>query len=187
MNLTRTYRNTPIIRVALAAASLLAAGSLWVAPAPPPAKNVHLVREAETGRFWRGAAPRKDTLRALAASARERGVKVTLVDLRKPATKDDLSGRDSKLTPKGEAALAKDLGMEYLAISALDKSLPSRLEQALRRGDIYMHCMYGVNRTGFATARYARAGKHNLGTKGLGVRDWKQGDAFQARLEKRKP
>jgi hypothetical protein len=45
--------------------------------------------------------------------------------------------------------------------------------------------MYGVNRTGFATARYARSTGAKVPDDGLGKRDWKQGDAFQQRIEKR--
>src|SRR5205085_2012864 len=63
---------------------------------------------------------------------------------------------------------------------------PARIEQALRQGDVYMHCMYGVNRTGFATARFARATGEALSHSGLGARDWRQGDAFQARLDHRR-
>jgi hypothetical protein len=171
--------------------ALLGSFSLMLAPAaapkageiaPPPGYNVHLVREAKGRRFWRGAAPRRDTLEALAASARQRGVPVTLVDLRRPATADDVSGKQSKLSPAGEADAARELGLGYLSLSALDREFATKLWKAVAKGDVYMHCMYGVNRTGFAVARYAYTTGETVDRTGLGPRDWKQGNAFQARL-----
>jgi hypothetical protein len=44
--------------------------------------------------------------------------------------------------------------------------------------------MYGVNRTGFAVARYATAKGLDVGREGLGVRDWRDGAAFEARRSK---
>ncbi|MFN3653178.1 MAG: hypothetical protein ACK47B_26655 [Armatimonadota bacterium] len=178
-------RRTRAALLSAGAALTLAAGLLaQAAPAPPPGYNVHLVREADGHRFWRGGGPKRETLKYLAKSAGIRGTTVTLIDLRHPPTKDDVSGRDGKLSPKAEAALAKELGLKYVAISALDKGLDARLQKALAEGDVYMHCMYGVNRTGFAAARYARSAKVETSRKGLGPRDWRQGDAFQARLER---
>src|SRR5438552_2973210 len=100
----------------VSAASLLAVGLLsaaTAAPAPPPGFNVHLVRETGSSRFWRGGAPRKDTLGALASAARKRGVSVTLIDLRAPASADDRSGKSGRLAPADEAALAPKLGLQY--------------------------------------------------------------------------
>lgn len=165
--------------------TLLGGASVQAAPAPPPGFNVHLIQETETGRFWRGGAPKNETLAALAKEARSRGVTVTLIDLRKPANRDDKSGKAKRLSPAAEELATRRLGMSYVAISALDRTLPDRLAAALRQGDVYMHCMYGVNRTGFATARYARAKGLKVPDKGLGKRDWKQGDAFQIRLGKK--
>lgn len=170
-------------------ASLLAGALLLpaqAAPAPPPGPNVHLVRERNGNRFWRGGGPRKPTLEALAADARKRGVTLTLIDLRTPANKDDRSGKDGRLAPAHEEALARQLGAKYLPLNALDRSLPKRIDAALQQGDVYMHCMYGVNRTGFATARYARDAGIEVTRKGLGKRDWNQGDAFQANLQRAK-
>jgi len=161
----------------------MAAGTA-AGPKPPPGPNVHLVRESGGRSFWRGGAPREETLRALAASAQERNVPVTLFDLRHPANQDDRSGKDRRLSPEREAALARKLGLRYLSISALDRSLPQKLRASLAEGDVYMHCMYGVNRTGFAAARYGRAAGQKLDRKGLGPHDWEQGDRYQARLEK---
>jgi hypothetical protein len=149
---------------------------------PPPGHNVHLVQESPSGRFWRGGAPGADTLEALARTAKARGKTATLIDLRTPPNRDDQSGKGGRLAPKAEAALAKRLGLRYVAVSALDKALPARLKQAAQSGDVYIHCMYGVNRTGFAVARYARATKQQVDRAGLGKRDYAQGDAFQARL-----
>jgi hypothetical protein len=150
------------------------------APASPPGFNVFVVQEKNGTRFYRGGAPRKDTMESLARSARARGVGVTLVDLRKPAFKDDGSGKGGRLSPSQEEALAKKLGLRYVPINALDKGLPAKLAAYQKQGDIYMHCMYGVNRTGFATARFCRATGVKTSTEGLGKRDWKQGDAFEA-------
>jgi hypothetical protein len=170
-----------------AAASLLALalfGAAAAAPEPPPGFNIHLVRETGSSRFWRGGAPRKDTLESLATAARKRGGVVTLFDLRKPANSDDRSSKAGRLSPADEESLARKLGLRYEAVSALDRTLPTRLDEALARGDVYMHCMYGVNRTGFATARYARAERVSVDKTGLGKHDWKQGDAFQAALRR---
>jgi hypothetical protein len=150
-------------------------------PPAPPGYNVHLVRQSAPGRFWRGGAPQERTLAALAAAAKERGVAVTLVDLRRPAKPDDRSGKGGRLTPQREESRARELGLGYLAVSALDSSLPQRIEAMLRKGDVYLHCMYGVNRTGFAVARYATAQGVDVGREGLGVRDWRDGAAFEAR------
>jgi hypothetical protein len=173
---------SPVSRPVLLAAALLVAGAAAGAPQPPPGFNVHLVHENARGRFWRGGAPRRETLDALAAGARKRGVTVTLVDLRTPPNRDDQSGKGGRLSPKDEAALAQKLGMRYLPLSALDRKLGAQLKEAVARGDVYMHCMYGVNRTGFATARFARAEDLKVSTEGLGRRDWKQGDTFQSQL-----
>ncbi len=155
------------------------------APGTPPGHNVHLVREGERGRFWRGGAPRAETLRALARSARERGVPVTLVDLRVPPTRDDLGGKGGRLSPAAEARLARELGLRYVAVSALDRGLLAKLGRAVEAGDVYLHCMYGVNRTGFAVARWARDTGQSPAREGLGERDWRQGEAFQDRLAPR--
>lgn len=160
----------------------LLAAPLAAAPLPPPGHNVHLVQETPAGRFWRGGAPSAETVEALARTAKARGKSVTLVDLRTPANRDDQSGKDGRLAPKAEAELAKRLGLKYVAVSALDKSLPSRLKEAAQSGDVYIHCMYGVNRTGFAVGRYARATGQQVDRTGLGKRDYNQGDAFQARV-----
>jgi hypothetical protein len=166
-------------------ALLLATGISAPAPPAPPGFNVHLVREIPTGRFWRGGAPRPDTLQALAASAQARKARVTLIDLRSPAHADDLSGKGGRLSPAREAEEARKLGLRYESVSALDRHLLERVQAALEQGDVYLHCMYGVNRTGFAAARYARATGQQIGTEGLGPRDWRQGDRFQERLEGR--
>lgn len=164
--------------------------SLFLAPAAqpparvaaPPGRNIHLVQETPSGRFWRGAAPGVDTLEALARAAKARGKSATLVDLRTPPSADDRSGKGGRLPPDAEAAQARRLGLRYLAVSALDRKLPERLQQVGRAGDVYIHCMYGVNRTGFAVARFARFTGRPVNRSGLGKRDFAEGDAFQARL-----
>ena len=152
-------------------------------PAPPPGYNVHLVQETKSGRLWRGGAPRKDTLEALAASAKKRHVTVTLLDLRTPANADDKSGKAGRLSPAQEKALCIKLGLRYEPISALGAKLTDQISQALTTGDAYLHCMYGVNRTGYATARYACAAQVHVDTAGLGKHDWEQGYAHQRRIK----
>lgn len=166
--------------------TLFAPIPLAAAPAPPPGFNVHLVQETATGRIWRGGAPRKDTAAALAESARRRGVGLTFVDLRTPPNRDDRTAKRGRLTPAAEKATAAALGARYLAVSALDPQFPARLREAARRGDVYIHCMYGVNRTGFAVARYATAERLAPPREGLGRRDWAQGTSFQARLQSKR-
>jgi hypothetical protein len=166
---------------AAASLSLLLAAATWAAP---PGFNIHLVAERPEGRFWRGGAPRRDTVEALARSARARGVDLTLVDLRHPMTADDRRESQGRLSPDSEQAMARQLGVRYLSISALDHCLCDQLREAAERGDVYMHCMYGVNRTGFALARFARASRLAVSRAGLGTRDWAQGESFQARLNR---
>jgi hypothetical protein len=170
-----------LLAIAACCVFLITGGTAARATDSLPGFNVHLVRNGAKGRFWRGGAPKKETLQALSASARARGVKVTLFDLRSPAMADDRSRKGGRLSPVEEAALAAKLGLRYVAINALNRELPARIREALREGDVYIHCMYGVNRTGFAVARYARAAGVEVSRKGLGARDWKQGTAFQAR------
>jgi hypothetical protein len=163
-----------------AAGAMEPAGAGKSAPKLPPGFNVHSVAEAEGRRFLRGGAPRKDTLEALVRDARARGVTLTLVDLRHPANSDDRSGKGGRLSPKQEQAAAAKLGARYVSISALDKEFTGRLQQWRKAGDVYLHCMYGVNRTGFAVARYARAEGAKPSRTGLGKRDWAQGERFEA-------
>ncbi len=170
-------------RLALPAALALTLLPLPAAAANPPGFNVYVVQQKPGSTFYRGGAPRKDTMEALAKAAKAKGKTVTLVDLRTPPFKDDVSGKGGRLSPAQEAAMAKKLGIRYVAINALKKDLPTQLKQFQQRGDVYVHCMYGVNRTGFAVARFARAHKVKVDTTRLGKRDIKQGDAFQKRLE----
>ena len=153
-----------------------------VSEAAPPARNVHLVLKRDGNLFWRGAAPRSDTVEALLRAARARNVQVTLIDLRHPFTRDDLTGAERKLTPAQESKLAEQLGAHYHSLSAMDKKLPSLIDAALKKGDVYIHCMYGVNRTGFAVARFALAEHEQPDRVGLGKKDWDEGAAFQRRV-----
>ena len=166
-------------------ASALPAPSLAKeACAAPPGFNVHRVLVNPDGHvFWRGGAPRIDTVEALAREAERRGVTVTLIDLRNPPSTDDLSGKGGRLSPDGEVSRGAQKGLHVISVSALDKELPSKIHLALKQGDVYVHCMYGVNRTGFAVARYARRYRASVSRDGLGKRDWEQGTAFEKRLE----
>ena len=145
----------------------------------PPGHNVHLVREVDGHRFWRGGAPTKATVQALVDSAKARKVQVTFVDLRAPDNADDRSGKGGRLSPVQEKALAEKSGARYVQISALKKPMVDTVKDALKRGDVYIHCMYGVNRTGFACARYATALKIDIPRDKLGKRDWQEGVTFQ--------
>ena len=167
---------------------LLPLQPIWAEEAPasaPPGINVHLVVRRQTGTLWRGAGPRRDTVLALRDSAKARKVKLMLIDLRHPATTDDVSGKDGRLSPQAESQLAQELGINYRSISAMDNGLPAMIAEALRHGDVYIHCMYGVNRTGFAVGRYATADRIKADRQGLGEKDWLDGVHFQQRLEKR--
>ncbi|MHB2016529.1 MAG: protein-tyrosine phosphatase family protein [Candidatus Xenobia bacterium] len=149
------------------------------ADAPPPGFNVHEVAHTLHGTFWRGGAPRRDTVQALQKAAAAQHRTVTFIDLRHPANGDDTSGKQGRLSPADEQKLAASLGLHYLSISALDPDLIQRIDRALHQGDVYIHCMYGVNRTGFAVARWSLADHVATSRNGLGVRDWADGAAFQ--------
>lgn len=168
------------------AALIATAGGAAASTGLPPGFNVHVVREKDGTRFLRGGAPRKDTLQSLAQSAKARGVPVTLVDLRHPANGDDRSGKGGRLSPKQEEAEARRLGFRYVSVSALSAGLPERLEKLRQEGDVYLHCMYGVNRTGFAVARYAHAHGTQPSRTGLGKRDWRQGVAHETARRRRR-
>ena len=148
-------------------------------PSAPPGFNVYLVRQAGGRSFWRGGAPTQATLAALAAAARRRNAPITFIDLRTPPNRDDRSGKGGRLSPTQEQQRVRELGYRYLALSALDPALPARVEAASREGDVYLHCMYGVNRTGFAVGRWAHAVGVSVGRTGLGERDWRQGVAHE--------
>lgn len=149
----------------------------------PPGHNVHTVTKTDAGTmFWRGGGVRKDTLQALQARAKETGRPVTLIDLRHPPFDDDLKGGGGRLAPAAEEKTARELGLRYRSISALDKGLVPVIDEALKKGDVYIHCMYGVNRTGFAVGRYATARNLKVERTKLGERDWKQGVDFQRNM-----
>ncbi len=149
----------------------------------PPGFNIHRVLRRKGHVFWRGGTPRLDTLKAVLARARARGVTVTFIDLRHPANADDRSGRGGRLTPHSEKRASLEAGAHYLSISALDHALIPDIDRALARGDVYIHCMYGVNRTGFAIGRFAVAEHLQVGRVGIGKRDYHEGVAFEKRLE----
>lgn len=157
---------------------------LLVAPAlaDPPGHNIHLVMKKDQNSFWRGGGPTRETMLALQASAKGFGHPVTVIDLRHPAFDDDCIPHAGRLTPNGEEKMASELGLRYHSISALDKGLVPLIDKALAEGDVYLHCQYGVNRTGFAVGRYATARNLKVDRAKMGERDWNQGVAFQKRL-----
>ena len=152
--------------------------------AQPPGHNVHRVIDHEQNTLWRGGGPTRETLQALQASAQENHRPITLIDLRHPPFADDLRGGGGRLTPAGEEKMALGLGLRYRSISALDKSLIQVIDEALEQGDVYIHCQYGVNRTGFAVGRYATARDLKVDRQKMGERDWNQGVNFQRRIQK---
>jgi len=86
------------------------------------------------------------------------------------------------VTRRLSAGVVQDIAaVDYVSISALDGSLAERLHGLLARGDVYMHCMYGHNRTGFAAARYATAMHIKIDRGGLSRRDYALGAAFEKR------
>ena len=154
-------------------------------PAPPPGHNVHRVVEQDEHLFWRGGGPTRETMLALQATARQQQRPLTLIDLRHPPFDDDRRGGGGRLSPAGEKRLANQLGLRYRAVSALDKDLIAIIDEALQAGDVYLHCQYGVNRTGFAVARYATARGLKVDRRKLGERDWNQGVRFQKNRRKK--
>src|SRR5688500_15868299 len=79
----RVFSKLVLMKVAASATAVLLAFGVSAAEAPP-GHNVHLIREVNGSRFWRGGAPTKDTVRALVDSAKARKVQLTFVDLRAP-------------------------------------------------------------------------------------------------------
>jgi hypothetical protein len=163
-----------IVSAALAVLLLAAAP----AGADPPGFNVHEVTTVHGHTMWRGGAPTPETMKALAKAAKTDGA-VTIFDLRHPDNSDDNSGKGGRLSPSGEAKMAQQYGLRYVSVSALGKNLPEQIDAALKKGDVYIHCMYGVNRTGFACGRLATRDHLTIERKGIGARDYDQGAAFE--------
>lgn len=149
--------------------------SMACALAPPPGFNIHLVREAYDHVLWRGGAPRRDTLEGLQKLAQERHIPLTLIDLRYPSQYYDKDHNEGRLSPAEEARLARALGLRYQTTSSRSAGLPARIDKALQEGDVYVHCMFGVNRTGFTMARYATAYGLEFDRAFLGESDWEAG------------
>lgn len=145
----------------------------------PPGFNVHFVCSYGWGKMWRGGAPTAQTLAWLGRHARQHNLTLTLIDLRAPASSDDVSGKGKRFTPTQEKLWARREHHAYYSMSALDAKLLPTLEQARRKGDVYIHCMYGVNRTGFAIGRFTVSTGAAIDKSGLGARDIKQGVDFQ--------
>lgn len=171
------------VGVLAVSAALLLARTSTAAPDTLPGINVHLVRTTQTGRFWRGSAPLPETLEALAASAHRRHTSVTVIDLRYPVRKMDEVIQNGRLRPWDEVPVCQKLGLRYLTFSEFRPDLPAQIAKALAQGDVYLHCMYGKNRTGFAVARYACANNLVLNYDGLGEGDVIGGVAFQRKMK----
>jgi protein tyrosine/serine phosphatase len=140
MTVTRTrFRNIP---AALFAIMALAVASFAQQNAFPQVKIKNFGQMDE--RFYRGAQPKKEDYKALAAL----GIK-TVIDLRDDATDYERSSVEA-------------LGMHYVNIPMNDKSYPQEAEIAEflklvndpATGKFYVHCAGGRHRTGVMGAVY---------------------------------
>ncbi len=97
--LERVYSKHVLMKAGAAGAALALAVGVLAAEAPS-GHNVHLVREVNGRRFWRGGAPTKETVRDLVDAGKSRGVQVTFVE---PSGNDEpLGGKhDEFLIPEG--------------------------------------------------------------------------------------
>lgn len=145
----------------------------------PTGHNVFKVLETDRSILWRGGAPSKETILELAEFSKKYNRSVTLIDLRKPERAYDLSGDNGGLTSVEEKNLSERNGLNYLRISALDPSFCEVVIDKLKAGDVYLHCMYGVNRTGFAIGRLSIDQGAEFDIEGLGKRDVRSGENFE--------
>lgn len=147
--------------------------------------NVHLVAQGPGTLLFRGGAPTPDTLKWLQTLARQRGVPLTLVDLRTPPRPYDLNQENGRLAPDREKSLLAQGGNRYVPLSALDKKFTSTMASLTSKpGIVYFHCQYGVNRTGFALGRLVVNTGLKLDRTGVGERDFNQGVAYEQKLKK---
>ncbi|GEM_PF-6931894 len=150
----------------------------------PTAHNVYKVLEGDRSILWRGGAPTKETILELAEFSKKHNRSVTLIDLRKPERDYDRSGDNGGLTIHEEKNLSESNGLNYLRISALDSKFCEVLGEKLKEGDVYLHCMYGVNRTGFAIGRFSIDQGAEYDIEGLGKRDVRSGEKFEETYKK---
>lgn len=184
-----TTRAAACIALLSAPASLNDNFSIILHNKPPPrdsvldfnlkGHNVYKVLESPNSILWRGGAPTNETISDLAEFSKKHNRKVTLIDLRKPERAYDLSGDNGGLTSYEEKNLSKSNGLNYLRISALDPAFCDIVTEKLKGGDVYLHCMYGVNRTGFAIGRLSIDQGATFDTEGLGKRDVRSGENFE--------
>ena len=147
--------------------------------------NVHLVAQGPGTLLFRGGAPTPDTLKWLQTLARQRGVPLTLVDLRTPPRPYDRNHENGRLSPEREKNLLAQGGNRYVPLSALDKKFTNAMGALTSQpGIVYFHCQYGVNRTGFALGRLVVDTGLKLDRTGVGERDFNQGVAFEKKLKK---
>ncbi len=146
-----------------------------------PGHNVHVVSASEGYLFLRGAAPTTQTMSWLLEVAKKTGLPLTMVDLRVPVRDYDKNGEGGRLSPATEKGLTEKAGHTYVPRSALAKTFGEDLAAiaAQPRGIVYLHCQYGVNRTGFAIGRLHKLTGMDFDRTGLGDRDFKQGVAYQ--------
>ena len=150
----------------------------------PVGHNVFKVLEVDGSILWRGGAPTINTILELAEFSKKHNRIVTLIDLRKPERAYDLSGDNGGLTSLKERNLSESKGLNYLRISALDPSFCEVVTDKLKEGDVYLHCMYGVNRTGFAVGRLSINQGAKFDIDGLGKRDVRSGENFEETYKK---
>ena len=145
---------------------------------------MYKVLEGDRSILWRGGAPTKETILELAEFSKKHNRSVTLIDLRKPERDYDRSGDNGGLTIHEEKNLSESNGLNYLRISALDSKFCEVLGEKLKEGDVYLHCMYGVNRTGFAIGRFSIDQGAEYDIEGLGKRDVRSGEKFEETYKK---
>lgn len=145
-----------------------------------PGYNIHIVEHSPGKLVLRGGAPTKGTMDWLNRVAKENNLPLTVVDLRTPARPYDLNKEGGRLTPTEEKSHLLALGHQYAPMSALGKTFGHDLNNIVgKEGIVYIHCQYGVNRTGFAIGRLSKLTGKQFDRTGLGDRDFKQGVNYQ--------
>ncbi|MBX9691790.1 MAG: tyrosine-protein phosphatase [Cyanobacteria bacterium] len=117
-----------------------------------------------TNSLWRGGQPTHTGLRQL----KSRGIR-TIINL-----------REEHLSISQEAALAKELSLEYISLPLRPFDVPSQdsIERFLavvendRYHPVFVHCLHGMDRTGLMVALYR-----------LKVQDWSFEPAYEEMLQ----
>lgn len=151
---------------------------------PLPGHNIHLISEHSGNFFIRGGAPTIETLDAIFRQSNAYQKKVFVIDLRNPPRNYDLRPEGERLIPSALKAEVIVRGGEYITLSSFKKDLPQIIDSLVRKGDVYIGCHYGFNRTGYVMGRLKEFGFEVIDKSGLGNRDFEQGIKFQRSLFK---